>query len=259
MIGLGGGCVTGKSSTENIEFYFTFKNRKLKRILSKQSLLRNNNDPIIILGKSASGKTTLANGLLHDYIIAELKATKITCERLLNEVVTTIKSDINMDILAQRYDVLIIDEIEDLSWKNSTQEYIAEWIKMLNGRNTQIILLGIDKHSDCFVSLFTSLESYQVYNLHSLKRIERVMYILKRLRSSKIQLPFKDVCIISKEKNMCAIEGMIKTILVWGTKRSMNSKMKLTHNDVLTALNGRLWICCGVKNKLNSCSEGVIK
>ena len=51
MIGLGGGCVTEKSSIGNIEFYFTLKNRKLKRILSTQSLLRSNNDPIIILGK----------------------------------------------------------------------------------------------------------------------------------------------------------------------------------------------------------------
>lgn len=108
MIGLGGGCVTGKSSIENIEFYFALKNRKLKRILSKQSLSRNSNNPIIILGKSASGKTTLANELLHDYMIEELKATKITCERLLNEVVTSIKSDINMDILAQRYDMLCL-------------------------------------------------------------------------------------------------------------------------------------------------------
>lgn len=235
--------MTGKSSVENIEFYFSLKNRKLKRLLSMQSLLRNNNEPIIILGKSASGKTTLANELLHDYMIAELKATNITCERLLNEVVTSIKSDISMDILVQRYDkydVLIVDEIEDLSWKNSTQEYIAEWIKRLKDRKTQIILLGIDKHGDCFMGLFSTLERYELYHLHSLKRIDRARYVLKKLQSSKIQLPFKDVCIISKEKNMCAIEGMIKTILMWETEYSMNSKMKLTHNDVLTALNGRL-------------------
>lgn len=63
---------------------------------------------------------------------------------------------------------------------------------------------------------------------------------MKRLQSSEIQMPVIDACIISKEKNMCVIEGMVKTILMWVTKHGMDSKMKLTHNDVLTALNGRL-------------------
>lgn len=232
MVRLGGGCLIDKFSIENIEFYFTLKTRKLKRILSKQSLSSNNYGPIIILGESTSGKTTLANVLLHDYTTAELKATKITCEWLLSEVVSSIKSDINVDILAQRYDgydVLIVDEIEDLSWKNRTQEYIAELIKMLNDKNIQIVLFGIDKHSNCFMSLFSSLARYKLYNLHSLKHIDRIMYVLKRLQSSKVRMSFRDVCIISKEKNMCAIEGMIKTILMWVKKSGMKTQMILTY------------------------------
>lgn len=120
---MGGDCLSRIRVARNTEFYFTSKNRKIKRMLQEQLLHEKNYEPIIILGESASGKTTLANVLLQNYSGAQLEATKITCECLLSEVVSSIKANVSMDNLVRKYEsynLLVIDEIEDLSFKDST-------------------------------------------------------------------------------------------------------------------------------------------
>lgn len=104
----------------------------------------------------------------------------------------------------------------------------------------QVILFGINKHADCFKSLFSELEHYQLYNLYSLNRIDRIAYVFGKLRAGKVRMSLRDVYIITKEKNMCAIEGMIKTILMSSKNKDMTSQLKFSHKDVVTALNGRL-------------------
>ncbi len=109
-------------------------------------------NPLFIHGGSGLGKTHLMTAIGH-YITenSKLKVLYVTSEEFLNEVIESIRKNVNgssMSRLREKYrntDVLLIDDIQLLIGKTSTQEEFFNTFNSLIQNGKQIVITS-DKH-----------------------------------------------------------------------------------------------------------------
>ena len=107
-------------------------------------------NPLFIYGESGLGKTHLLHAIAN-YIAEHAPKKKVlytTCDKFVTEFIDSLSSQASSARFRQRYrnvDVLMIDDIQFLKDKKSTQEEFFHTFNELSAQNKQIVLTS-DKH-----------------------------------------------------------------------------------------------------------------
>jgi chromosomal replication initiator protein len=103
-------------------------------------------NPLLIYGDSGLGKTHLLHAVGH-HILGQhpnWKILYVSCETFMNHFIASLKSPDRQEEFRRRYreepDVLLVDDIQFLSGKNSTQEEFFNTFNALHGSQKQIVL-----------------------------------------------------------------------------------------------------------------------
>lgn len=110
------------------------------------------NNPLFLYGSSGLGKTHLIHAIGNEIIsrYPEKKVLYITSERFVNDLITSINEK-NTDAFRQHYrriDVLLLDDVQFMAGKESTQMEFFHTFNELYNHNKQIVLTSDRKPKD---------------------------------------------------------------------------------------------------------------
>lgn len=188
------------------------------------------NNPIVILGKSASGKTLLATSIAGEMKKYGQSSYRITCERLIDTIVVTIRTRELLSVFVEEvstYDFFIIDEIEELKGKDSTQAETAQVISSLIDKGVKVILLGLpgeNIYEELIKTLARKRKQISIIYIPTLTELERRKYIAKKARNLNLKLPRAGISQMAKNESMAIIVGMLNTLAAFSANGKVVKK-----------------------------------
>jgi chromosomal replication initiator protein len=117
-------------------------------------------NPLFLYGGVGLGKTHLLHAVGHACIQAGLNVLYVSSEEFTNDLVNAIRAQ-NTSIFRERYrriDVLLIDDIQFIAGKESTQEEFFHTFNTLHGQDKQLVISS-DRPSRSLVTLEERLRS----------------------------------------------------------------------------------------------------
>ena len=193
-------------------FVFGRKNLRIKREVRRICENKEQPVPIIILGESGTGKTHLSYCIEQEVQKTGNKCIRETTESCIDRLVITIKDNKTLDSFLEYYhaaDVIIIDEIEDMGDKTSTQKMLLECMEKLTAKRKHLILMGLPKRKE-LSSLLN--RKHIVCNLHSMTQAQKKYFVKRILHASGIKLS-KETVILITQQNMGAIVGGLNRLI----------------------------------------------
>lgn len=203
-------------------------------------------NPIVILGKSASGKTLLATSISGEMKKHGKSSFRMTCERLIDAIIVAITTRTSFTTFIKglsAYDFVFIDEIEELKGKESTQVEAAQVISLLIDNGVKVILLGLPGEN-IYEKLIKNLERNQkqtsIISIPVLTEFERRKYIEKTARKLGLKLPRAGIKQMAKNDSMATIVGMLNTLTAFSEKNTIVKKHgQYTYEDMELVLRDR--------------------
>ena len=203
-------------------------------------------NPIVILGKSASGKTLLATSISGEMKKHGKSSYRMTCERLMDAIIVAITTRTSFTTFIKglsAYDFVFIDEIEELKGKESTQVEAAQVISLLIDNGVKVILLGLPGEN-IYEKLIKNLERNQkqtsIIGIPVLTEFERRKYIEKTARKLGLKLPRAGIKQMAKNDSMATIVGMLNTLTAFSEKNTIVKKHgQYTYEDMELVLRDR--------------------
>lgn len=120
-------------------------------------------NPLFIYGRSGLGKTHLLNAIAN-YILEDNPSMNVvltSCQRFTNDYVEVIKQKGDFGAFREKYrnvDVLLIDDIQEISNKQATQEEFFHTFNDLFEHNRQIVITS-DRHPNEIATLAERMKS----------------------------------------------------------------------------------------------------
>lgn len=228
-------CVDNCMRKDFSSYVFGFANNDIKRVLNQICKGKAITVPVMILGDSGSGKTYLSSCIMQELQMVGKKCLRETTESCVDRLVRTITHNIPEQSFLEYYkevDVIIIDEIEGLSNKLSTQKVMIEHLDKLIKEGKCIILMGLRRFEDLSVLVKSGCI---VYCLNTLNKSQRKQYVRKILRTSGIQLSKDDIDLIA-EQCMGAIVGGLNRLIMATIDERKHGKVYLDSDRVRVLL-----------------------
>ena len=195
-------------------------------------------NPIVVYGEPSSGKTFLAKLIDQELEKHGKSAYRMTCESLVCSIIDGIKNSEFRDNLIMElssFDLVIIDEIEELKSKQGTQHEVAIIVYKMVEAGTKVILMGLpgaDKYDELKKTLFSYGISVKEMTIRNMTRSERYLLIKERSNALGIKLPVAGMWRMSKETDPRSILGMLQTLKLFTCTELMEPKSELTVDDM---------------------------
>lgn len=179
-------------------------------------------NPLFIWGKVGLGKTHLMHAIGHhiEMIQPGMRVLYVSAEKFMNDFITSIRNNTNNDFRA-RYrdlDVLMIDDVQFFSGKESTQEEFYHTFNNLHNSNKQLIISSdrppkdIQDVEDRLVSRFNwgLVTDIQLPDFET-----RVAILQKKAELKNYKIPEDIIIFIAKNvpSNIRELEGTLNRIV----------------------------------------------
>lgn len=196
------------------------------------------NNPLFIYGGVGLGKTHLMHAI-GNFILErnpETKVLYITCEKYTNEFIDALSKH-QISAFRERYrqnvDVLMIDDVQFLAGKDSTQEEIFHNINDLYAANKQIILSS-DRHPKSIATLADRLRSRfeggLLADITPPDSETRAAILRKKAEAEHLTLPENILFLIAEKAsdNVRELEGALKRVLAYSSLTGQGITIELT-------------------------------
>jgi chromosomal replication initiator protein len=191
--------------------------------LAAQAIIEKPGDlysPFFICGKSGVGKTHLLHAIGNQYLAQNKKSTVLFCpiDRFINEFVQSIRSK-SMEKFNQKYnkvDLLLVDDLQDIAYKEQSQDVLCHIVNNFNELKKQIVFSSIvEPHSLHGITekLRSRLSSGLITNLFHPTIDTKIAIIKKKISNNQNSVIPDDLISIIAHKSNCGIRD-IEGILI---------------------------------------------
>jgi chromosomal replication initiator protein len=179
-------------------------------------------NPLFIYGGVGLGKTHLLHAIFHRCLEMDLNIRLVSSETFTNDLIQSIYSQ-SMAEFRARYrtlDVLLIDDVQFIAGKESTQEELFHTFNDLHSRGKQVVLSS-DRPPKAMATLEERLQSRFEWGLMAdiqLPDIETRMAILQaKAASSEMTVPDTVLYTIARHvrKNIRELEGALNKVIAY--------------------------------------------
>jgi chromosomal replication initiator protein len=201
-------------------------------------------NPLFLYGGSGLGKTHLLHAIGHEALrrFSGIKVVYVTSEKFTNDMINAIRDGRNEQFrtVYRSADILLIDDVQFIAGKESTQEEFFHTFNALHGANKQIVLSS-DRPPKAILTLEERLRSRFEWGLTADVQppdIETRIAILRaKAESMDVRVPNEVIDFIARkvQSNIRELEGALNRIAAYAQLNQMPVTVDLaaaTLNDL---------------------------
>jgi chromosomal replication initiator protein len=201
-------------------------------------------NPLFIYGGVGLGKTHLLHAVGHKCTDRGLKVLYVTSEAFTNDLVQSIRSQ-KTSQFREKYrttDVLLIDDIQFVAGKESTQEELFHTFNDLHSRGKQVVISS-DRPPKAMATLQERLQSRFEWGLMTdiqMPNIEMRMAILKtKAEENGVTIPSNVIEMIAHQvrHNIRELEGALNKVVAYSQLTSQKVDMQLARMALADLVN----------------------
>ncbi|MFK7801840.1 MAG: chromosomal replication initiator protein DnaA [Anaerolineae bacterium] len=201
-------------------------------------------NPLFIYGGVGLGKTHLLHAVGHKCADRGLKVRYVTSEAFTNDLVQSIRSQ-KTSQFREKYrttDVLLIDDIQFIAGKESTQEELFHTFNDLHSRGKQVVISS-DRPPKAMATLQERLQSRFEWGLMTdiqMPNIEMRMAILKtKAEENGVMIPENVIEMIAHQvrHNIRELEGALNKVVAYSQLTSQKVDMQLARMALADLVN----------------------